>query len=72
MKKVILTLAAVALLAVVFSSCTKECYCTTKDLQGNVIEEDELIPALTTSTQCAAYETSANMGGFEVVQCDAR
>lgn len=72
MKKVILTLAAVAFLAVVFSSCTKECYCTTKDLQGNIIEEDELIPLLTTSAECATYETTANMGGFQDVECDAR
>lgn len=72
MKKVILTLAAVALLAVVFSSCSKECYCTTKDLDGTVIFEDVLVPGLTTSSQCAAYETTQNMSGFQEVECDAR
>ncbi|PKP19479.1 MAG: hypothetical protein CVU04_05865 [Bacteroidetes bacterium HGW-Bacteroidetes-20] len=72
MKKVLLTLSAVALLAVVFSSCKKECYCTTKDLQGNIIEQDELIPVISTSAECSAYETSANLGGFYEVKCDAR
>ena len=70
MKKVLLTLAGVAFLAVVFSSCQKDCYCTTK-VDGVVVTEDELIPGLTTSTQCALYEETATFAGEDIV-CDAR
>jgi hypothetical protein len=70
MKKVLLTLAGVALLAVVFSSCKKDCYCTSK-VDGVVIMDDEQIPGLTTSAQCSLYEDTATMAGEDIV-CDAR
>ena len=70
MKKVLLTLAGVALLAVVFSSCKKDCYCTTK-INGEVYMEDQLMPGITTATQCSLYQDTKVAAGVDIV-CDAR
>lgn len=70
MKKVLLTLAGVALLAVVFSSCKKECYCTTK-VNGEVFMEDQLMPGITTSAECTLYDDTQSAAGVDIV-CDAR
>lgn len=70
MKKVLLTLAGVALLAVVFSSCKKDCYCTTK-VNGVVYMEDQLMPGITTTEQCTLYDDSQSAMGVDI-ECDAR
>lgn len=64
MKKVLLTLAAVAFLAAISTSCVKSCYCT---FDG----EDEMYAGEMTSAQCNAYEATAAISGQTVV-CDAR
>ncbi len=64
MKKVFLTLACVAFLAAISTSCVKSCYCT-------IGSEDELFVGEMTSAQCAAYEATVSLTG-ETVVCDAR
>ncbi len=64
MKKVFLTLACVAFLAAISTSCVKSCYCT---FDG----ADEMYAGEMTSAQCSAYETTASLTGQTVV-CDAR
>lgn len=64
MKKVLLTLAVVAFLTAISTSCVKSCYCS---FDG----EPEVYAGELTSAQCQAYETTASISGQTVV-CDAR
>ncbi|MBP1672450.1 MAG: hypothetical protein H6Q25_265 [Bacteroidetes bacterium] len=64
MKKVFLTLACVAFLAAISTSCVKSCYC--------VIDSDpeEYIGEMT-SAQCSAFESAGELAG-QTITCDAR
>lgn len=70
MKKVLLTLSAVALLAVVFSSCKKECYCTAK-MGSTVIYSDMLVGEMT-SSECAAFDNPTWTSMGLTFECEAR
>jgi hypothetical protein len=64
MKKVFLTLACVAFLAAITTSCVKSCYCT---VEGS----DEMFAGEMTSAQCNSYETTQAALGL-TIECDAR
>ena len=70
MKKVLLTLSAVALLAVVFSSCKKECYCTATSM-GMTIINDQLVGEMSAS-ECEAFDKPNWTAAGYTFECEAR
>jgi hypothetical protein len=70
MKKILLTLAGVALLAVVFSSCKKECYCTAT-YGGVDLLTDQMVGEMTTS-ECEAYSNDSWTALGYTFTCEAR
>ena len=68
MKKVLLTLSAVALLAVVFSSCKKECYCTTT-VMGLPLEQ--MVGEMSAS-DCESFDNAAWTTLGYTFECEAR
>lgn len=70
MKKVLLTLSAVALLAVVFSSCKKECYCTATAM-GMTIINDQLVGEMSAS-ECEAFDNPIWTAAGYTFECEAR
>jgi hypothetical protein len=70
MKKVLLTLSAVALLAVVFSSCKKECYCTAT-MGGMTLINDQLVGEMS-AAECESFDNAAWTAMGYTFECEAR
>lgn len=70
MKKVLLTLAGVALLAVVFSSCKKECYCSAT-YSGMTLINDQMVGEMS-AADCEAYNNDQWTALGYTFECEAR
>jgi hypothetical protein len=68
MKKVLLTLSAVALLAVVFSSCKKECYCTATVMGMSV---EQMVGEMSAS-ECETFDNEVWSSTGVSFVCEAR